>query len=198
MSAKEIETEWRTTLEAWFGDAGRVRLKPGVRELLAWLHDAGVPCWIATSNTAGTVARALAAHGLAACFAGTVTSADVARPKPAPDVYAAAAQRALGAAWTPRDVLVVEDHCASALAARALGMRVCAVHDAFRTAVAAWPAFAAAADYVARSSLAELITQLQSLPNRYCIACERTTQLSEFPVGAKEGGDKEEEEEHKE
>ena len=186
MSAEEIEAEWRATLEAWFADPARVPLKRGVRELLAWLRHATppVPCWIATSNTARVVARALAAHGLAACFAGTVTSADVAHPKPAPDVYVAAAQRALGAAYAPHAVLVVEDHGPSALAARALGMRVCAVHDAFRTAAAQWPAFAAAADYVAVHSLAELAAQLAGPPasaSRYCSACDSTTQLSELP-----------------
>lgn len=189
MSAEDIEAEWRATLETWFADPARVPLKPGVRDLLAWLHAATppVPCWVATSNSAPVVARALAAHGLAAHFAGVVTSADVARPKPAPDVYVAAAQRALGAAYAPRAVLVVEDHGASGLAAAALGMRVCAVHDGFRTAAAQWPAFAAAADYVAVRSLAELAAQLSAgtppLPKRYCSACDSTTQLSELPAG---------------
>lgn len=170
MTAEEIEKDWLATLEAWFVDPRRVPLKRGVKELLHWLHSSAsppVPCVVATSNDKAVVERALAVHGIASYFAGVFTSSDaaVAHPKPAPDVYVAAARAAL--ASRPEElalerVLVVEDHCESALNAQRLGMKVCAVHDDYPSSAAEWPVFSAAADFAVMASLDELIPPLRA------------------------------------
>ena len=170
MTAEEIEKDWLATLGAWFVDPQRVPLKRGVKELLHWLHSntsPPVPCVVATSNDRAVVERALAVHGIASFFVGVFTSSDaaVAHPKPAPDVYVAAARAALGSGAEElalERVLVVEDHCESALNAQKLGMKVCAVHDDYPASAAEWPVFSAAADFAVVKSLDELIPPLRA------------------------------------
>jgi HAD superfamily hydrolase (TIGR01509 family) len=75
------------------------------------------------SNSYTAIVRAvLARHGLERFFGERVYCADkVAKPKPAPDVYFAAAQ---GMGVMPQACLVVEDSVAGVSAARAAGMTV--------------------------------------------------------------------------
>jgi HAD superfamily hydrolase (TIGR01509 family) len=96
----------------------------GARELLRALRGAGVPIGLASNSTGAFVARALGGSGLADCFDVVVTAEEVARPKPAPDVYLAAAA-GLGAA--PADCVALEDSKTGLTAARAAGMTVIGV-----------------------------------------------------------------------
>jgi len=88
---------------------------------------AALPVAIASSAHPAVIAAALEATGLAATFAVVVSADEVARGKPAPDVYLEAARR-LGIA--PARCLVVEDSAAGARAGRAAGMRVVLVPNA--------------------------------------------------------------------
>jgi beta-phosphoglucomutase-like phosphatase (HAD superfamily) len=65
--------------------------------------------------------------GIADCFRATVSSEEVARGKPAPDVYLEAARR-LGTA--PESCAAVEDSHAGIRSAKSAGMRVIAIPNA--------------------------------------------------------------------
>ncbi len=108
------------------GLAGGIQLKPGVRPLLATLAARSIPAAVATSASAATAGRHLALAGLDGWFATVVTRDDVARGKPAPDSFIAAAAR-LGT--PPGDCLAVEDSPHGVAAAHAAGLMVVMVPD---------------------------------------------------------------------
>jgi len=66
---------------------------PGVVALLDALALEGIPAAVASNSERGWVERVLGITGLAGRFAAIATADEVARPKPAPDVYLLAAQR---------------------------------------------------------------------------------------------------------
>jgi HAD superfamily hydrolase (TIGR01509 family) len=82
------------------------------------------PLGLASSSNRPVIDAALAASGLAGCFAATVSSEEVARGKPAPDVYLAVAE-ALGV--TPATCAAIEDSANGIRAAASAGMAVVAV-----------------------------------------------------------------------
>jgi HAD superfamily hydrolase (TIGR01509 family) len=82
------------------------------------------PLGLASSSNREVIDVVLEGSGLADAFAATVSSEEVARGKPAPDVYLEAAGR-LGVA--PGDAAAVEDSTNGLLAARAAGMAVVAI-----------------------------------------------------------------------
>ncbi len=79
------------------------------------------PLGLASSSNRPLIDAALAPAGLAAYFATTVSSEEVAHGKPAPDVYLEAARR-LGV--EPRSCAAVEDSHGGIRSAKAAGMRV--------------------------------------------------------------------------
>jgi HAD superfamily hydrolase (TIGR01509 family) len=91
---------------------------PGAVALLAALAQAGVPVGLVSNARRQFVEPALRAAGLHDAFAVVVTVDDVARPKPAPDAYLAAAA-ALGA--EPAACAVLEDSPTGLAAGRAAG-----------------------------------------------------------------------------
>jgi HAD superfamily hydrolase (TIGR01509 family) len=100
--------------------------KPGVLRLLDWLDQAGIPRAIATSTLAKGAASKLELAGLTDRFDIVVSGDQVARSKPAPDIFLEAAAR-LGIA--PADCVAFEDSDLGLEAAMAAGMRVVAVPD---------------------------------------------------------------------
>ncbi|WP_329844490.1 HAD family phosphatase [Stenotrophomonas sepilia] len=101
-------------------------LRPGILELLELLKVHAVPRAVATTTRQPRANRKLTAAGLLPYFDAVITSGDVARPKPAPDIYLLAAQR-LGQA--PERCLALEDSPAGTRAALAAGMTVIQVPD---------------------------------------------------------------------
>jgi HAD superfamily hydrolase (TIGR01509 family) len=91
---------------------------PGVVALLSALRAAAVPVGLVSNSRRGFVERGLRAAGLDGAFAVIVTAEEVARPKPAPDAYVAAAV-ALGVA--PSECAVLEDSPTGLAAGRAAG-----------------------------------------------------------------------------
>jgi HAD superfamily hydrolase (TIGR01509 family) len=91
---------------------------PGAVALLAALAQAGVPVGLVSNARRHFVEPALRAAGLHDAFAVVITVDDVARPKPAPDAYIAAAV-ALGA--EPAACAVLEDSPTGLAAGRAAG-----------------------------------------------------------------------------
>lgn len=100
-----------------------VRAVPGVAAALDVLERAGVRTCVASSGDHGKMRITLGGAGLWDRFDGRIFSAtQVARGKPAPDLFLFAAERMSQA---PADSVVIEDSTAGAQAARAAGMRVC-------------------------------------------------------------------------
>ena len=96
----------------------------GVPELLAALRQATIPAAIASSAPARWVAGAVERLGIRPLFDAVVTGDEVARRKPAPDVYLEAARR-LGA--DPARSVAIEDSAPGITAARAAGMKAVAI-----------------------------------------------------------------------
>src|SRR5690348_6447721 len=99
---------------------------PGAREVVIRLA-AEWPLALASSSNRRIIDRFLDASGLRPCFTVTVSSEEVARGKPAPDVYLAAAAR-LGVA--PETCVAIEDSTNGIRSASAASMRVIAVPNA--------------------------------------------------------------------
>jgi len=97
---------------------------PGLHELLAALERAGIPKAIATSGHRSYAADVLGRLEIHARFQFVLTSEDVARGKPAPDVYQLAAAR-LG--LQPSETMVLEDSVNGCLAGVAAGAFTVAV-----------------------------------------------------------------------
>ncbi|HZT85734.1 MAG TPA: HAD family phosphatase [Gaiellaceae bacterium] len=101
-------------------------LLPGAVDAVRRLAD-DFPLALASSSNREVFEAALGLAGLEDCFAATVSSEEVARGKPAPDVYLEAAAR-LGVA--PERCGAVEDSHAGIRSAKAAGMRVVAIPNA--------------------------------------------------------------------
>ncbi|WP_133825433.1 HAD family hydrolase [Actinomycetospora succinea] len=104
-------------------ESGRMEPYPGA---VAMVRDAAekVPVGLATSAPRRLVDAVLARNDLTASFTATVSSAEVARGKPSPDVYVEAAAR-LGV--DPGHCVGVEDSSNGLRAAHAAGLTVVAV-----------------------------------------------------------------------
>ncbi len=109
---------------------GQLQARPGLYRLLDELDARRLPLGVATSGHRRYVALALRTLGVADRFAAVVTGEDVARGKPAPDVYRQAAAR-LGV--SPVRCLALEDSPIGVEAAWAAGM-VCVAVPTVHTA----------------------------------------------------------------
>jgi HAD superfamily hydrolase (TIGR01509 family) len=101
-------------------------LLPGAREAVQRL-EARWPLGLATSSNREVIDLVLGIAGLASSFRATVSSEEVGRGKPAPDVYREAARRLAVAA---ESCAAIEDSHNGILSASAAGMRVIAVPNA--------------------------------------------------------------------
>jgi len=119
--AAEINAEVVRRMLERYGE--RLPLLPGAVEAVRRLA-ARWPLGLASSSNRELIELALEAAGIAELFRETVSSEEVERGKPAPDVYVEAAKR-LGIA--PERAVAVEDSHNGILSARAAGMRVIAV-----------------------------------------------------------------------
>ncbi|HET7572683.1 MAG TPA: HAD family phosphatase [Gaiellaceae bacterium] len=98
-------------------------LLPGAVEAVRWAAER-FPLALASSSNREIFEAVLELAGLAECFRATVSSEEVDRGKPAPDVYLEAARR-LGVA--PERCAAIEDSHAGIRSAKAAGMRVVAI-----------------------------------------------------------------------
>jgi HAD superfamily hydrolase (TIGR01509 family) len=117
--------------EGLYRELSRGRLLPmqGLHALIERLEDERIPAALATSAPQLNVTHTLAELGLAAAFPIIVRGDEVARGKPAPDVFIEAARRLdVDAA----DCLVFEDAPIGIQAAQAAGMRVVALTTSFQ------------------------------------------------------------------
>jgi HAD superfamily hydrolase (TIGR01509 family) len=106
--------------------------RPGALELVARLRGR-VPLGLASNSPQRLVDAALSSARLTNVFDVVVTSDDVPRSKPAPDIYLLACER-LGV--PPEQVLALEDSSAGVASAKAAGLSVIAVPQYAETDVA--------------------------------------------------------------
>lgn len=103
---------------------GEVPVMPGAERLVGALRARGVAVGMATNAARGFAEKALLRAGHAETFPVLLTAEDVVAPKPAPDIYVAAAA-ALGV--DPADCVAVEDSPTGVRSAVAAGMTVLGV-----------------------------------------------------------------------
>ena len=101
-----------------------VEALPGVREFLGMLKEAGIPRVIASSTHRENITTSLDVLGLGDFFPQLVTSEDVSRGKPDPEVFLTAAKK-IGI--EPARCVVFEDALVGIAAAHAAGMKAVAV-----------------------------------------------------------------------
>lgn len=124
-SVEELKILWnRMALEKYTTE---VPLKPGVAEFLKYCKEQGITMGIATSNSRELVDAVTKTHGLLRYIQVIVTSCEVEKGKPAPDVYLETAKRLK---VRPECCLVFEDVPMGIKAGKNAGMKVCAVKDA--------------------------------------------------------------------
>ncbi|MBQ0878156.1 MULTISPECIES: HAD family hydrolase [Streptomyces] len=100
------------------------RAYPEMRRFVELLAGEGVPLAVASGSSPEAISAILARTGLDSLLPTVVSADEVARGKPAPDVFLEAARR-LGA--DPADCVVLEDAAPGAAAAHAAGMRCIAI-----------------------------------------------------------------------
>jgi HAD superfamily hydrolase (TIGR01509 family) len=118
---------FRQLTRAYFREHVSTEPMPGVSALLGALIAAGIPRAIASGAPSEWVLRGLESVGLRGSFDAVVTSDQVARGKPAPDVYVEAARRmGIDAARC----VAIEDSGPGLASARAAGMRTVVIPHA--------------------------------------------------------------------
>lgn len=125
-SVPEIMDDWKHM--AYEKYSTQVPLKPGALRFLREMRKKGIPMGIASSSSRDLIDASLNGNGVEDYFSCITTSCEVARGKPAPDVYLETARK-LGV--KPKDCLVFEDVPMGIHAGQNAGMRVCAVEDSF-------------------------------------------------------------------
>lgn len=107
-------------------EAHGVPVKPGLRQMLDHLRRAGIPAVLATSTRRERAERYLALAGVGEYLAAAVCGSEVEHPKPAPDIFLAAAA-AIPA--SPDRCVVLEDSPNGLRAAKAAGCRAIVIPD---------------------------------------------------------------------
>lgn len=123
-SVDDIKADWNRL--AWDKYTHEVPVKEGVVELLRHCERHGIKAGIATSNSRELVENVVKVHHLEKYFGCILTGCDVAKGKPAPDIYLEVARRL---SVSPANCLVFEDIVEGIQAGKAAGMKVCAVYD---------------------------------------------------------------------
>ena len=123
-SIDEIAKEWNDM--AWDKYENEVKLKKGVRKFLKYLKNKNIKTGIATSNSRKLAKVVLESNGIDKYIDTIVTSSEVNKGKPQPDVYLAVAEKLHE---KPSKCLVFEDVLNGIIAGKRANMKVCAVYD---------------------------------------------------------------------
>lgn len=125
-SVEEIKQRWQDMAMDQY--CHQVPLKPGVAEFLPYLKERGITMGVASSNVPSLIEAVLESHGIRSYFDCIITSCEVKKGKPAPDVYLEAARRLR---TPPENCLIFEDIVPGLLAGKNAGMTACAVRDGY-------------------------------------------------------------------
>lgn len=122
----EIKSDWNEmTMEKYQTE---VDFKPGAKAFLEKLKEHGMKTAICTSNSRQLAEAVVDALGMRQYIDFIITSCDVEKGKPSPDIYLKAAEEL---DVKPEQCIVFEDIPAGIQAGKAAGMRVIAVEDDF-------------------------------------------------------------------
>jgi HAD superfamily hydrolase (TIGR01509 family) len=146
---------WHVAYDAIVEREG-IAIKPGLLDLLDWLEAEGIPKAVATSTRRDRAQAKLAQTALLSRFVALIGGDEVARGKPAPDIFLAAADR-LGE--EAAGCLVLEDSEPGVRAALAAGMTPIMVPDMHPPSTALL-----ALEPLVLASLAEIPVHLAALP----------------------------------
>lgn len=125
-SLEEIKACWiEMAMEKY---SSQVPMKPGAEAFLKYLKEQGIRTGIATSNGRALAEAVIHANGMDAYIDTITTGCEVAKGKPAPDIYLKVAEDLDTA---PSACLVFEDVPMGIRAGLSAGMEVCAVKDDF-------------------------------------------------------------------
>lgn len=124
-----IKKEWHDLAEEFYKE--KVRIKPSTKELLIKIKSLSTPMAIATSNSKELAMMALKNNNIEKYFDIIVTSCEVGKGKPSPDVFLETARRLN---VNPIECLVFEDTHAGIIGAKKAGMTVFAVYDKYSEA----------------------------------------------------------------
>ena len=119
-SVAELAREERQVREKRFRELDSIPIIAGITELLDELDTAGLSCAIASSSSPEMISLILSKTGLGGYFTEIVSGENVAKGKPAPDIFLEAARR-LGVG--PAGCTVVEDSPHGIKGANAAGMK---------------------------------------------------------------------------
>ena len=103
-----------------------IAVKPGAKELLAWLKGRHIRCMIATATDLERTKRYLEQTGLAPYFDELISAVMVKEGKPSPDIYLLACEKA---ERVPKDCIAIEDSPNGVHSAAAAGCHVFMVPD---------------------------------------------------------------------
>ena len=117
ISYPQVRSRRIELMDAYIAEHG-IALKPGIRELLDYLKEAGIACAITSSSPMANIQRHLSAHDLLHRFDRLCSGYDVPNGKPAPDIYLHGAA-ALG--LKPETCLALEDSPTGILSAYRAG-----------------------------------------------------------------------------
>lgn len=123
---EKIKNDWNEM--AYLKYLNEVPLKEGTLPFLKLLKDKNIKTGIATSNSKELVETVIQSLQISDYFDAVHTSCEVAKGKPAPDIYLYVSEK-LGV--DPKKCLVFEDITQGIMAGKNAGMNVCAVHDDF-------------------------------------------------------------------
>lgn len=103
-----------------------VSVKPGLYELMDALKECGIPAAVASGSDHAVIEKNLERAGLSAAYEAVLSSKEVKRGKPYPDVFLAICDRV---GVSPQEALVLEDSEAGVRAALAGGIPVINIPD---------------------------------------------------------------------
>lgn len=120
---KILETWYKMSYDEY---TNNIKLKPGAKEFLQYLHNKGIKIGLATSNSMILVETCLKSNGIFDLFDKFTFTSEVTRDKSFPDVYLLAAERLN---VEPKDCIVFEDILPAIHGAKSANMKVIAVND---------------------------------------------------------------------
>ncbi len=150
-TSQAIIAEREGIYEELITDSRNLTAMPGVFQLLDDLRARGLPLAVASGSPRNQVLMILRGLGIIERFRAVVAGDDVAKTKPAPDVYLRAAEK-IGIA--PTHCVALEDSATGVTAAKAAGLRAIAVpnqytaHQDLSHADARIPSLQVALEYV--------------------------------------------------
>jgi HAD superfamily hydrolase (TIGR01509 family) len=123
-SVKEIKAQWKAMSRDLY--PGKVKLKPGCREILEALYRKGYRFSIGSSNEKEVICEFLEQEKLLHFFHSVKTSCDVGRGKPYPDLFLSLAE---ALRLKPETICVVDDIVEGVQAAKRAGMKAVGIYD---------------------------------------------------------------------